>query len=80
MQAQTHDILTADEVGAMLRLSKYQIYELAKACSRRGDVRANPLPCLRIGRAVRFRRVDVEAWLSTLSNASHDPSMTERSL
>lgn len=70
MLAQTPEILTADDVAAMLRLSKYQIYELAKARTRRGDVRPNPLPAIRIGAALRFRRSDVEAWLSTLSIAA----------
>ncbi len=40
-------VLTADEVAAMLRISRWQAYELAKS---------GRLPSLRLGRAVRFPR------------------------
>lgn len=60
------EILTVAEVAAMLKFSKSQVYELAKACTRTGEVRENPLPCVRIGSSVRFRREDVEAWIETL--------------
>jgi hypothetical protein len=37
------EILTAVEVAAWLRISRWQVYELAKARTRSGDVRQNPL-------------------------------------
>ena len=60
------EILTADEVAALLQISKRQVYELAKPRTQSGDVRKHPLPALRIGKSVRFRRSDVEAWIEKL--------------
>lgn len=60
------EILTADEVAAMLKVSKSQVYELANARTRTGDLREHPLPALRIGGSVRFRMSDVEAWIEKL--------------
>jgi excisionase family DNA binding protein len=56
------EILTAAELSALLKISKGQIYELAKK-----NTRNNPLPVLRIGSSVRFRRNEVETWLSQLA-------------
>jgi predicted DNA-binding transcriptional regulator AlpA len=58
--------MTVDEVASLLRVSKWHVYELAKVRTRSGDVRSNPLPCLRIGSLVRFRKSDVDAWLEKL--------------
>ncbi len=58
-----HEILTADDVAKLLRISKYSVYELAKSRTRQGDVRTNPLPVVRIGAALRFRQIDLEDWL-----------------
>jgi excisionase family DNA binding protein len=60
------EILTVDELAAMLRMSRSQIYELAKAWARSGELREQPLPVLRIGTAVRFRKSDVDAWIEKL--------------
>jgi excisionase family DNA binding protein len=60
------EILTVDEVAALLRMSRSQVYELAKARSRSGELREHPLPVLRIGSSVRFRKSDVEAWIEKL--------------
>jgi predicted DNA-binding transcriptional regulator AlpA len=57
------EILTAGEVAALLKISKRHLYELAKERTRSGDVRENPIPCVRLGKSVRFRRSDVEAWI-----------------
>jgi excisionase family DNA binding protein len=64
--SQTHEILTADDVAKLLRISKYSVYELAKSRTRQGGVRTQPLPALRIGAALRFRKSDVDAWLERL--------------
>lgn len=60
------ELLTAEEVATLLRLSKWQVYELAKERSRTGDMREFPLPSLRIGKAVRFNRQAVENWIERL--------------
>ena len=53
------EILTAKEVAAMLRISKRQVYELAKESK-------NPLPSIRIRTSVRFRKSDVNGWIEEL--------------
>jgi excisionase family DNA binding protein len=57
------EILTIDEVAAMLRLSKRSVYELT---SERGKKRfsRNPFPVLRIGDRVLFVREDILAWIN----------------
>jgi excisionase family DNA binding protein len=60
------EILTVKEVAAMLRLSVSQIYELTNPRTRSGDVRDHPLPCVRMGTAVRFIRKDVEEWIEKM--------------
>jgi len=54
------DILTAPEVAAMLKISKRQVYELAKESD-------NPIPSIRIRTSVRFRKIDVDGWLARLA-------------
>jgi len=49
-------LLTAVDVSELLRVPVSTVYELA---------RSGRLPCLRIGRAVRFSREDLEAHLSS---------------
>ena len=53
------EILTASEVAAMLKISKRQVYELAKETD-------NPIPCVRIRTSVRFRKSDVDGWIAGL--------------
>jgi predicted DNA-binding transcriptional regulator AlpA len=60
-------ILTAAEVASLLRISKRHVFELAQPRTRSGDIRENPLPCVRLGKSVRFRRSDVEAWIEKLA-------------
>jgi excisionase family DNA binding protein len=45
--------LTADDVAERLQIPVWSIYELVKR---------NGLPAMRIGRRVRFRLKDIEAW------------------
>jgi predicted DNA-binding transcriptional regulator AlpA len=61
------ELLTVSEVAAMLKLSKRTICELMTERTRSGDLRKNPLPTIRIGRSVRFRKSDVEAWIEKLA-------------
>ncbi len=51
------EILTPEELAALLRVTPAWIHEKVR---RRAQ---NPLPALRIGRYIRFRRSDVIAWL-----------------
>ena len=61
------EILTVAELAAMLKISKSKVYELTNERTRTGDVRDHPLPVLRIGGSVRFRKSDVDAWLDRLA-------------
>jgi len=63
------EILKVDEIAVMLKLSKSQVYELTHPRTRSGDLRAHPLPVLRIGTAVRFIRKDVEEWIERLKKS-----------
>ncbi|MGB0015894.1 MAG: helix-turn-helix domain-containing protein [Candidatus Sulfotelmatobacter sp.] len=63
------EILTVAELAAILKVSKSQIYELTKARTRKGEVRGNPIPVLRIGTTVRFRKCDVDGWLEKLAES-----------
>jgi predicted DNA-binding transcriptional regulator AlpA len=60
------EILTVDEVASLLKISKYHVYELAKERTKSGDIRDNPLPCVRLGKSVRFRKTDIESWIEKL--------------
>jgi excisionase family DNA binding protein len=55
-------LLKAEEVAELLQVSRETVFELARR-SR------DPLPSVKVGRARRFVRAGVEAWL--LSNTSH---------
>jgi predicted DNA-binding transcriptional regulator AlpA len=63
------DLLTIDEVASLLRVKPSWVY--ARTCapsSGRDGARfpkevEDPLPFIRIGRLLRFRRGEVEAWL-----------------
>jgi len=50
-------ILTGKQVAELLQVRPSMIYELTRKRSRR------PLPVLRVGKYLRFRWSEVEAWL-----------------
>lgn len=53
------NILTPDQLAALLKVSRKWVFEKTrKRCPQ-------PIPCLRIGRFLRFRLRDIEAWLET---------------
>ena len=58
-------LATADEIGEATHLSRATVYELAKA---------GVLPCVRVGRRIRFDRQKVMTVLASRStaNPSHD--------
>ena len=49
-----NEILTVSEVAEYLRINPQTVYRKAKA---------GELPVVRIGRAIRFRRIELEQWL-----------------
>jgi len=59
------DILTPDQLAERLQVSRNWIYEKTRCRGRNG----NPLPCLKLGRYLRFAWTDVCAWLRA-SNAT----------
>jgi predicted DNA-binding transcriptional regulator AlpA len=59
------EILTVNDLGKMLQLSRSQCYDLTR---NRGQVRhEHPIPVLRIATNLRFRKSDVITWLDKLS-------------
>ena len=58
-EADDQTLLTADDVAAMLKVSKSWVYEHTRLRGARGS----GLPFIKVGRLVRYRRSDVEAWL-----------------
>jgi excisionase family DNA binding protein len=64
-----HQLLTAREVAELLRLPVSTVYELA---------RTGRLPHLRIGRAMRFSREDLEEHLAeTCRSLPHSPRVAK---
>lgn len=60
------EILTVDELAAMLKMSRGQVYEMTRERTRSGAMRNNPIPVVRINGNVRFRKSDIEGWLEKL--------------
>jgi len=54
-------ILTPEEVAELLKVPPTWVYEKTRQRCQ------NPIPCLRIGRYIRFRLSAVEAWLGQQS-------------
>jgi excisionase family DNA binding protein len=57
----SEDILTPEEVAARLKVPESWVYEKTRVRCR------NPIPCLRLGRYVRFDWLAVIAWLTEAS-------------
>ena len=55
------EVMTVSEVAEYLRVNPQTVYRKAKA---------GELPAVRIGRAIRFRRSELEAWLKNLRVSS----------
>ena len=60
------EILTVEELAAMLKMSKGQVYEMTRARTRSGAMRDNPIPVLKINGNVRFRKSDIVHWVEKL--------------
>jgi predicted DNA-binding transcriptional regulator AlpA len=64
-----NEILTIDDLAALLKMNRRQIYEMT---SNRGRVRNTlPVPLLRINGNLRFRRSDIAKWLDELAEHEH---------
>ncbi len=50
------EILTIDEVGAILKMKRRSVYELTRGRCRK------PLPFFKAGKVLRFRRSEVNRW------------------
>ena len=57
------ELLTAEELAAWLRITPRTVYRF---------VRHAQLPHVRVGRGLRFRRVEVDAWLRRPEWGSRD--------
>ena len=60
------EILTIDELAALLKMSRRQIYEMTATRTRTGAMKDHPLPVLRINGNLRFLRKNVDEWLRLL--------------
>lgn len=58
-------LLTAKEAGHILRLNVFTVYDMA---------RDGRLPTVRLGRGIRFRPEDLEAWLAAGGSCSQQQS------
>ena len=64
------EILTIDDLGKLLKMSRGQVYTLTRQRSRARM--ENPIPVLKINGNIRFLREEIERWLRTLSNEAGD--------
>lgn len=67
------EILTVSEVAQYLRVNPQTVYRKA---------RAGELPVVRIGRAIRFRKSELDEWLRATSHeplTAHGPQPTAHS-
>lgn len=56
------ELLTVDEVAALLKVSKSWVYEHTRS---RGVPRGERLPCIKLGKYVRFEPAAVRAYLAS---------------
>ncbi len=63
------DLLTTDEVRALLHVDRTTIYRM---------VEGGRLPAIRVGKQWRFPRAEVEAWLAARATSPAEPSATTR--
>lgn len=61
MRRSSDEILTLDELAALLKVDAGKVYELTR--KRFGRRRGFVLPKFRVGRELRFRRRDVDEWI-----------------
>ncbi|MGB6476384.1 MAG: helix-turn-helix domain-containing protein [Candidatus Sulfotelmatobacter sp.] len=59
------DILTLDDVAAILKLKRSAVYEMTRVRSQARQ--EHPIPFIRVAGHLRFRRQDIENWLTELA-------------
>lgn len=60
-------LISISDAAALLGLTKEQLYELTRNRSRVRQ--AVPLPYVRLGKRIAFRRESLERWIATLETA-----------
>jgi excisionase family DNA binding protein len=60
----TNILLTPDEAAKILRISKRSLYEFTRARTE------TPIPVVRIGSQLRFRSIDIDAWVEARAKES----------
>jgi predicted DNA-binding transcriptional regulator AlpA len=58
------DLMTTEETCAYLRISKSQLYVQTRSDTRSRQV--HPLPVIRFGKSLKFRKSSLDAWMSSL--------------
>lgn len=61
------DVMTVSEVAVYLRVNPQTVYRKAKA---------GEMPALRIGRAIRFRKSELDEWMKMTVHASTSSGRT----
>ncbi len=67
MSSQPKLLLSISEAAELLGLSRCQLYQLTRTRSRIRQ--AIPLPCIRLGKRLAFRRDSLEQWICRLEQA-----------
>jgi predicted DNA-binding transcriptional regulator AlpA len=62
-------ILTLKEAAKFVKLSPGQLYEQTRVRTRARQ--EHPVPHFRIGKHLRFRQSDLEAWVDRLASSAH---------
>ena len=57
------DLLTPDELAARLKVSKQWIYDAMRPGKNRISAARPPIPCIKMGRYLRFNWPDISEWL-----------------
>jgi excisionase family DNA binding protein len=60
------DLLTKDELAELLNITPRRVYDL----TRQRTNQKIPIPVIRIGSTLRFRRADIELWLEQLAKGA----------
>jgi excisionase family DNA binding protein len=59
-------VISISEAASLLGLTKEQLYELTRERSRVRS--AHPIPFLRLGKRIAFRRESLEQWINKLES------------
>ena len=65
--ADLHELLTVEDVAALLKVSKSWVYEHTRS---RGTPRSERLPCIKVGKYVRFEARALRAFIQKKCRAS----------